>query len=82
MQIITTDYYVGDDLTLICDLEYHPADPGQPDPERGDCCPPSPAECYLIKACIQCVDGCMVDVTQLISDDLRDLIEITAGGDL
>jgi len=82
MQIITTDHYVGDDLTLICDLEYHPADPGQPDPERGDCCPPSPAECYLIKACIQCVDGCLVDVTPLISDDLRDLIEITAGGDL
>jgi len=82
MQIITIDYYVGDDLTIVCDLEYHPADPGQPDPERGDCCPPSPAEAYLIGASVKSHDGFLIDVTPLIHDGLREEIELSARVDL
>ena len=82
MHIITSDYYVGDDLTLICELEYEPASPGQPNPEYGDCCPPTPAQYWLIKASVECSDGCLIDVTPILSDELRNMIELTAGGNL
>ena len=82
MTIIEYQHPIGPGLTMVCELEYYPADPGQPNPELGDCCPPSPAETYLIKACIKCADGCLVDVTPLISDELRDMIELTARADL
>lgn len=63
MPIIEYHHPIGSGLTLVCELEYYPADPGQPDPEQGDCCPPHAASTFL---CAARVNG--VDVKDWLSD--------------
>jgi hypothetical protein len=69
MRTITHLYRYGG-IELTCELEYAPGDEGQPDPESGDCCPPSAATAFLFSAK---VGG--IDITPLLDEELVEKIE-------
>ena len=70
MPIIEYHHHIGPGLTLVCELEYDPGDPGQPDPERGDCCPPEPEQAFFCSAKLH-----GVDVTDVLAEHLKTYIE-------
>lgn len=71
MKTIQHNHIFGD-VTLYCELEYAPADPGNPDPESPTCCPPSPALAYLTSVKVGGWDG--PEIWPVLAKEVEDTI--------
>ncbi len=70
MPIIEYQHSIGPGLTLVCEIDYYPGDPGNPNPESGTCCPPEPQHAFFCSATLH-----GVDVTDILADHLKTYIE-------
>ena len=68
--IIEYHHPIGPGLTLVCEIDYYPADPGNSNPESGTCCPPEPEQIFFCSASLL-----GVDVTDILADHLKTYIQ-------
>lgn len=68
--IIEYLHHIGPGLTLVCEIEYYPGDPGNPDAESGTCSPPEPEQAFFCSATLH-----GVDVTDVLADHLKTYIQ-------
>ena len=68
--IIEYQHSIGPGLTLVCEIEFSPGDPGNPNPESGTCCPPEPEQAFFCSATLH-----GVDVTDVLADHLKTYIQ-------